>query len=280
VGFAILVIVAMGGFAAVSIGWLKEDRLAIRTHLTLNSSATATATPIPATSAELTVPNAAEVDGTRSTTNVSGTEPSTNPIALLQVVPSGSYSALVVLQSIPVNNEQQDGYDRGLFGGWSDLDGDGCDTRAEVLMDESLSAPQVDPFGCFVVVGDWLSSYDGQVVGDPAELDIDHVVALKEAWESGAWSWSPERRMAYANDLSDDRTLAAVTSRSNESKGENDPSTWLPVPSALCQYVADWVSIKARWGMSMDDSEWRRVEQLLQGECVGAAIKGWAAAPG
>ena len=73
----------------------------------------------------------------------------------------GSHLALDVLALIPVANEQQDGYDRDRFGYPSDLDGDGCATRPEVLIRDSLTSAQVDPAGCHVVAGDWRSVYDG-----------------------------------------------------------------------------------------------------------------------
>jgi hypothetical protein len=66
---------------------------------------------------------------------------------------------------------KQDGYDRDLFAYGGDLDGDGCDTRAEVLMRDSLTPAQVDVAGCRVVAGDWYSPYDGRTWSDPAELE-------------------------------------------------------------------------------------------------------------
>jgi len=96
-------------------------------------------------------------------------------------------SALAVLDFIRVENEHQDGYDRTLFAEGFDVDGDGCTTRAEVLIRGTLVLPQVDPFGCQVAAGEWLSVYDRVTVTDPALLQVDHVVALDEAWDSGAW---------------------------------------------------------------------------------------------
>jgi hypothetical protein len=94
--------------------------------------------------------------------------------------------ALDVLAFISVANEHQSGYERERFGYPADQDGDGCDTRAEVLIRESSTRAQVDPIGCTVVAGDWYSPYDDRTWTDPAELEIDHVVALKEAHDSGA----------------------------------------------------------------------------------------------
>ena len=187
--------------------------------------------------------------------------------------------ALDVLSSIPIELEHPAGYSRDLFAVWSDLDGDGCDTRAEILIEESLTPAQVDPSGCAVVAGDWLSSYDGLTFTSPGDLDIDHLVALKEAWDSGAWQWSVARRIAYANDVSDPRTLSAVSSTANRQKGEKDPSNWLPDDSDVCRFISDWVAVKARWSLSMDESESGQIRSLLSGPCLGATVNPWLAVP-
>ena len=153
----------------------------------------------------------------------------------------------VVLASIKVENEYKTGYKRSLFVHWSDLDGNGCDTREEVLKRDSISKPQVDSYRCFVVAGDWFSKYDGKNLSDRSDVDVDHVVALKEAWDSGAWAWSMSQRQAFANDLTDRRTLIAVTDRVNASKSDKDPSNWMPpLRSYWCAYLGDWISVKAR----------------------------------
>ena len=185
-----------------------------------------------------------------------------------------------VLASIKVENEYKSGYRRSLFVHWSDLDGNGCDTREEVLKRDSISKPQIDPYRCYVVAGDWYSKYDGKTLSDRSDVDIDHVVALKEAWDSGAWAWSMSQRQAFANDLTDRRTLIAVTDRVNASKSDKDPSNWMPpLKSYWCTYLGDWISVKARWGLSMDQSEFGRIKNLLASECSTLTIAGWGAVP-
>lgn len=180
-------------------------------------------------------------------------------------------AAVDLLAVIRVEREHPAGYQRALFPHWLDVDGDGCDAREQVLRRDSTSLPQVDPFRCFVVAGDWVSPYDGVATSDRTRVDIDHVVALKEAWDSGAWAWTAAQRTAYANDTSDPRTLRATSAASNRSKSDKDPSNWLPPRAAFrCTYVAEWVAIKARWGLSMDESEFGRVRKLLNSECAGA----------
>jgi hypothetical protein len=187
----------------------------------------------------------------------------------------GTFDALAVLATIPLELEHRDGYDRDLFAVWIDADGDGCDTRDEVLAAENLT-----PVGgrCPATTGTWLSSYDNSNSHDPGALDVDHVVSLKETFDSGAWAWSPQRRIAYGNDLTDDRTLVAVSAASNRAKGDRDPSNWIP-DSGRCDYLADWIAIKARWGLSMDESEHGRIGNLLHRDCPGSTIDPWPPAP-
>ncbi|HEX5947906.1 MAG TPA: HNH endonuclease family protein [Acidimicrobiales bacterium] len=183
------------------------------------------------------------------------------PASLPQPVPEvgpGPAGVGELIDLLPVAPEaDDDGYERDLFGsGWIVADDHGCDTREKVLIDESLTPAQVDAVGCTVVTGDWRSTYDGYETTDPSELDIDHVVALGEAWRSGASRWDDATRVAYANDVDEPRALIAVTASTNRSKGDRDPADWQP-PSqeSWCAYVVDWVTVKARWGLSADEAE-------------------------
>ena len=210
--------------------------------------------------------------------SIAGSSPArTNASGMLQV---GGGSAIGLLQNIRVENERGAGYVRALFEHWRDIDGDGCDSREQVLKRDSVTLPQVDPYKCKVVAGDWVSPYDGARWSSPTDVDIDHVVALKEAWDSGAWAWSSATRKAYANDTSDKRTLLAVTDNVNQQKSDKDPSNWVPPQkSYLCTYLGNWISVKARWNLSMDQSEWGRIKNLLNSSCVGLVIAPWSEAP-
>ena len=195
-------------------------------------------------------------------------------------VAAQSVRALDVLATIPIASERSAGYDRELFPHWLDIDGDGCSAREQVLKRDSVTLPQVDPIDCFVYAGDWVSRYDGMRLSDRSAVDIDHVVALKEAWDSGAWAWSAAMRTAFANDTSDTRSLVAVSASSNRSKSDKDPSNWLPPRKAVvCGYLADWVAIKARWRLSMDASEHGRIRNVLTRSCQGQRVAAWPALP-
>ncbi|MCY9784357.1 HNH endonuclease family protein [Nocardiopsis sp. EMB25] len=159
------------------------------------------------------------------------------------------------IAALTVATESRDGYDRSLFPHWVDGDRDGCHTRKEVLIDEATTFPEVGP-RCRVTGGEWESYYDGQTIDASRALDVDHMVPLAEAWDSGASDWTTARRRDYANDLDEKVALVAVSARSNRSKADQDPSTWLPpLAEAHCRYVTEWVTVKTRWGLSVDERE-------------------------
>ncbi|MGW1543272.1 HNH endonuclease family protein [Streptomyces sp. NPDC002309] len=176
------------------------------------------------------------------------------------------------VQVLPVAEEQRAGYQRTAFRHWTDADRDGCSTRAEVLKAEAFIAPE-QAAGCKLSGGEWFSSYDNVYIGAPGGLDVDHLVPLAEAWDSGASSWTAKEREDYANDLGDDRSLIAVSARSNRSKADQDPAQWLPPHEAYhCQYLTDWVATKMRWQLAVDDAE---RDTLAQGtaDCPNVPVK-------
>lgn len=176
-----------------------------------------------------------------------------------------SGTPLRLLKRIERKVERPAGYDRDRFSHWVDADRDGCDTRREVLITESTRRVSVRA-GCFLARGRWVSAYDGRVTRDPPTFDVDHVVPLAEAWRSGARRWSAARRRSFANDLGDRRTLRAVSAKSNRSKGDSDPSDWLPPRASFrCAYAKQWVAVKVRWGLSADRAEKRALNKLLRG---------------
>ncbi len=173
-------------------------------------------------------------------------------------------SASYLLKSLRVAAENPSGYDRSLFPHWIVIK-DGCDTREVVLIRQARSGPSVGA-GCRVGSGRWFSPFDGVTVRDPGELDIDHLVALSEAWASGARGWSTDRRRAFANDVSYRRSLIAVTASSNRSKGDQDPAEWLPPRTSYrCTYIKDWIAVKYRWRLSVDAQERAALTVLVNG---------------
>lgn len=163
------------------------------------------------------------------------------------------------------------GYSREQFKHWVDADHDGCDTRAEILIAEEVNhRAQVHYPGCVIVAGDWLSLYDGRTWTDPTRLDVDHVVALKEAWQSGAAGWTVQQRQAFANELAtaDEAhtgQLQAVTDTVNSGKSDKDPAEWLPRGEDQCRYATEWVRIKQRWHLTADPAEVAALRKTLGG---------------
>ncbi|MFE4602014.1 HNH endonuclease family protein [Kitasatospora indigofera] len=178
---------------------------------------------------------------------------------------------LDALDALPVTDEDRTGYVRTAFRHWIDADRDGCDTRREVIIDEAVQAPEVGA-RCALTGGQWYSPYDAVTVTDAAGLDVDHMVPLAEAWDSGASNWSSTERQAYANDLDEPRALIAVTAKSNRSKADKDPADWLPTNTGYrCTYIADWTAVKTRWGLTVDQREADALHRLAA-DCTDEAL--------
>jgi len=171
---------------------------------------------------------------------------------------------------LDVRQENRDGYDRDLFDHWVDADGDCRDTRDEVLAQESRIA--VGP-GCDVSEDRWRSYYDGLTWTDSSDVDIDHMVALAEAWDSGARGWNENTRRRFANDLREGRSLVAVTDNVNQSKSDQDVAEWLPPRRGTwCRYIAEWVVVKTRWSLTVDRPEKRRLRELAA-DCPNVRLR-------
>lgn len=188
---------------------------------------------------------------------------------VLEDIPSFSTESVIrvseLLSDLPVMPPIDIPYDRRLFGDWIDADRDGCDTREEVLVLQSLK-PADGESSC-VPNGLWLSFYDNITTEEPSDLEIDHLVPLKEAWVSGAARWSRQRLREYFNDTSVDGALIAVSRSSNRAKGARDPAEWLPgSPTARCRYATTWIEVKHRWQLHVDLAEVSILRALLS-EC-------------
>jgi DNA uptake protein ComE-like DNA-binding protein len=209
------------------------------------------------TSTSTSTPTAPATSGT-------GTAPAT--------FPSGTSAAprtslLAILAELKVEAEPpRTGYSRSLFPHWADTNGSGCNARQDTLRSQVIGLAQVDLFSrCVIVEGDWYSLFDAvNYSGSPAELDVDHVVALSEAWDSGASRWTTAQRRTFANDQ---LNLLAVTASSNRSKGDRDAGQWLPPSqSAWCVTGAIMVTVKAKYQLTIDAREKTGLERLL-GTC-------------
>ncbi|MDQ3944634.1 MAG: lamin tail domain-containing protein, partial [Actinomycetota bacterium] len=194
-----------------------------------------------------------------------GANPPASPVVAVAVIPEAfTGSLLAQLRIAP--EDGRSGYSRDLFSHWvNDNDPDSCDARQEVLLDESLLQATRDA-GCPVSAGQWFSIYDGVTTTDPSTFDVDHVVALAEAWDSGAAAWDAARRRDYANDLGYAGSLIAVSASSNRSKSDQDPAEWMPQrQEAWCWFATSWTHVKIRWDLSADEAEAAALRSALNG---------------
>ncbi len=178
-------------------------------------------------------------------------------------------TALAALAGLTVKGRgPMTGYSRAQFGGrWPDVDGNGCDTRNDVLRRDLTSIRFRPGSDCVVASGRLLDPYTGQVVdfvrgqATSAEVQIDHVVALGDAWQKGAARWTADKRERFANDP---LNLLAVGGAVNQSKGDGDAATWLPPRTSYrCAYVARQVAVKQRYAVSITSAERDAMARVL-----------------
>lgn len=154
------------------------------------------------------------------------------------------------------------GYSRERFPHWRNA-GKNCDVRDTVLKRDGTG---IKLSGCNVVGGRWSSRYDNRTLADPADVDIDHMVPLANAWRSGADEWDDDQRGDFANDL-DRPQLFAVSATANRAKGDQDPSQWKPSNrDDWCPYAEDWIAVKHYWRLSVTTAEKATLDDML-GSC-------------
>ncbi|WP_258366235.1 excalibur calcium-binding domain-containing protein [Curtobacterium sp. MCPF17_031] len=207
-------------------------------------------------------PTALVTTAAASSSSSSSATPTTSPIP----TPAPG-TALAALDALPVKGRSaRTGYDRAAFGtAWADVDGNGCDTRDDVLA-RDLTAITRDG-ACEVETGVLVSPYTAvsmQFVRGyttSGEVQIDHIVALADAWRTGASTWTASEREAFANDP---LNLFAVDGPSNQQKSDGDAATWLPANKSFrCAYVAHQVAVKAKYRLSVAPAEYQAIARVL-----------------
>lgn len=181
------------------------------------------------------------------------------------VQPVTAQQALQLLDDLAVKGRApRTGYRRAAFGEpWADVDRNGCRTRDDVLARDLTDPRRRDR--CVVVAGTLHDPYTGRLVEfrktEAAAVQIDHVVALSDAWQKGAQQWSADKRLAFANDPLE---LLAVSGPVNQAKGDGDAATWLPPYRPFrCSYVARQVQVKARYGLWVTAAERDAMRRVL-----------------
>ncbi len=202
------------------------------------------------------------------TTAATGSGPST---AAGAPPPPSASEAGSLLAEIPVRPAgSMAGYSREEFPhwaadaesyGWREPDSS-CDVRDAALVRDGEGV-RVDE-DCSMVAGEWLDPYTGATLTDSAEIDIDHLVPLANAWRSGASSWNAEDRETYANDPG---VLLSADDNANQEKGDKGPEAWKPPNRDYwCEYSRRWISIKSEWGLTVNGAERAALEDML-GQC-------------
>ena len=182
--------------------------------------------------------------------------------------------ALTTLNSLSVKGRAaKTGYTRAQFPTWSDLDRNGCDTRNEILnRDLTKVLFKAGTKDCKVTSGSLIDPYSGKVItfsSVKSNIDIDHVVALSNAWQTGAAYFDKSKRQLIANDP---LNLLAVDYSLNRQKGDGDAATWLPpLKSYRCSYVARQIAVKAKYALWVTSPEKDAIIKILE-KCVGQKI--------
>ncbi|MCD4527483.1 excalibur calcium-binding domain-containing protein [Nocardioides sp. cx-173] len=192
-------------------------------------------------------------------------------------------TAVAVLATLAVKGRApMTGYDRDSFGpAWADTDRNGCDTRNDMLArDLTRVVYQQGTRGCVVVSGVLADPYTAATVdyvkGDGFLVDIDHVVALGNAWATGALRWSIRKRAALANDP---LNLLPVDAGENRAKSDADAATWLPPSKAFrCDYVARQIAVKAKYELWVTAPEKAAMARVLTA-CVDHDLPADSGAP-
>lgn len=178
-------------------------------------------------------------------------------------------TAAAVLATLPVKGRApKTGYSREQFGpAWSDVDHNGCDTRNDIL-NRDLAGKEWRPgtHDCVVVAGTITDPYTGRALtfakARAADVQIDHVVALSDAWQKGAQQWDATKRRAFANDPVE---LLAVDGPTNMRKGDGDAATWLPSNKKFrCAYVARQIAVKSKYGLWVTRAEHDAMARVLE----------------
>lgn len=187
---------------------------------------------------------------------------------------TGEYAAdgdaVALLNKLKVSKSHPSGYNRSVFGyRTTDVDKNGCDVREDVLARDLKQVRFKYSGSCKVASGLLHDPYTGLNINfvrgrkTSALVQIDHVVALENAWQSGAWKWSHAKRLKFGNDM---LNLLAVQGAANQEKGSASAAYWLPSNKSFrCDYVARQIAVKYKYDLSVTNAEKRSMASILHG---------------
>ncbi|MFF1882964.1 DUF1524 domain-containing protein [Pseudarthrobacter sp. NPDC058196] len=195
-------------------------------------------------------------------------------VAAPNTQPAYATKAIDLLATLPIKGRApKTGYDRAQFGqAWADVDRNGCDTRNDILKRDLTGITFTNSVPCKVQSGTLADPYTGTTISfergaaTSTAVQIDHVVALSDAWQKGAQQLTAGQRTAFANDP---LNLQATDGPINQQKGDGDAATWLPPNKGFrCEYVARQISVKATYGLWVTQAEHDAMARIL-GDCAG-----------
>ena len=228
---------------------------------------TGAAPPVAATEPDSAAPAAAE--GTTSSPAAPPQPPVTNTADSAPAAPAAAgepsvgAAARLIAQLRPLVDDPPAGipkYDRDNFASWLDTDGDCVNTRHEVLQSEAVGF-SMNASGCSVAEGEWFDPYTDRTYTNPRDLDVDHVVALADAWVSGAYAWADELLDRFSNDFGN---LNAIAAGENRSKSARGPADYTPsAAGARCDYLVQYATVKIRWQLSITPGDFAATERGL-----------------
>lgn len=266
---------ALGGVALSALGWLIAVVVSIATigaAVTNSNKVDTVAAPSPS----VTQPPSEEPLDEEEPTGVEEAfldpekviTPGYGPSVAVADTTATNMTALALLATLPVKGRApKTGYERSLkFGpAWLDVDHNGCDTRNDMLARDLTATTLSGP--CRVLSGSLADPYTGKTISfvrgntTSTAVQIDHLVPLMNAWETGAQQLTHEQRVAFANDPIN---LLAVDGPTNSKKGAGDAATWLPAQKSFrCEYVARQVSVKATYGLWVTTPERDAIANVL-----------------
>ncbi|MDN3239026.1 HNH endonuclease family protein [Glycomyces tritici] len=179
-------------------------------------------------------------------------------------IPSLSTAQSELNQLTVANESNGDSYDRDLFPHWSSVGG-GCTARQYVLKRDGSNVQTGSD--CQPDSGSWQSDFDNVWTSTVSNATVDHVVALSEAWASGASQWSTSERQAFANDISSPQLWIATTSI-NSAKGDKDPAEWMPPNTSVrCDYVKAWTHVKYLYDLTVNAAEKSAIQSHFNTYC-------------
>jgi len=175
---------------------------------------------------------------------------------------SNKKNSAVAISSVTSSHisEKIPSYNRKFYKHWSDSNRNCLDTRQEILLERSIVAPTLNKKKCKVKAGLWKDFYYAEELVDVKEIDIDHIVPLKNAHESGAHAWPSEKKEIFANDL---ENLVITNKRYNRQKGSKTIAQWLPVEKEYaCKYIHNWIHIKEKYQLKLSPEENQTIAQM------------------